>query len=107
MSPSSSTSPKTSTRIASRLGKLCHLVLIRWGGSGFANFHHNRAYATVNFGVSREFQLAPTDKPRTVRFDFVNLCEKAYELRDGSGIGVFAPQFGPRRDYYAGISQRF
>ena len=32
-------------------------------------------------------------KPLTVRFDVVNLFDQIYELRDGSGIGVFAPQY--------------
>jgi hypothetical protein len=27
-------------------------------------------------------------------------------IRDGSGIGVFAPQFGPRRGFFFGISQK-
>ena len=45
-------------------------------------------------------------KPVTVRFDVVNLLDTVYELRGGSGIGVFAPQFGPRRGYYMGISQK-
>jgi hypothetical protein len=30
-----------------------------------------------------------------------------YEIRDGTGIGVFAPQFGPRRGFFAGITQKF
>jgi opacity protein-like surface antigen len=42
----------------------------------------------------------------TVRFDVVNVADTIYEIRDGSGIGVFAPQFGPRRGYYMGISQK-
>jgi outer membrane receptor protein involved in Fe transport len=74
--------------------------------SGFANIDHATPYASVNLGVSREFQLAPGDKPLTVRFDIVNLFDQIYELRDGSGIGVFAPQFGPRRGYYFGLSQK-
>jgi hypothetical protein len=28
-------------------------------------------------------------------------------IRHGCGIGVFAPQFGPRRGYFGGISQKF
>jgi hypothetical protein len=28
----------------------------------------------------------------TVRFDVVNLFDTIYLIRDGSGIGVFAPQ---------------
>ena len=30
-----------------------------------------------------------------------------YELRDGSGVGVEAPQFGQRRGIYGGISIDF
>ena len=60
----------------------------------------------VNLGVSREFQLAPGDKPITARFDIVNVFDQVYELRNGSGIGVFAPQYGARRGYYFGLSQK-
>ena len=74
--------------------------------SGFANMDHTTPYATVNLGISREFQAAPDAKPLTVRFDIVNLFDQIYELRDGSGIGVFAPQFGPRRGIYVGLSQK-
>ncbi len=31
---------------------------------------------------------------------------RSIKIRDGSGIGVFAPQFGPRRGFYFGISQK-
>jgi hypothetical protein len=30
-----------------------------------------------------------------------------YELRDGSGIGVGAPQFGQRRGLYGGLTLAF
>ena len=43
----------------------------------------------------------------TVRFDVVNLFDHVYELRDGTGIGVFAPQWGPRRGFFIGLSQKF
>jgi hypothetical protein len=33
---------------------------------------------------------------RTVRFDVVNLFDTVYQIRSGSGIGVFAAQYGPR-----------
>ena len=74
--------------------------------SGFANMDHTTPYATANFGISREFQAAPDAKPVTVRFDIVNVLDQIYELRDGSGIGVFAPQYGPRRGFYVGLSQK-
>jgi outer membrane receptor protein involved in Fe transport len=74
--------------------------------TGFANSSFNQPYVTVNLGVAREFQASPGAKPLTVRFDVVNLFDKIYELRDGSGIGVFAPQFGARRGYFVGLSQK-
>jgi hypothetical protein len=37
----------------------------------------------------------------------VNLFDQAYELRDGTGIGVGAPQWGQRRGFYGGISWVF
>jgi outer membrane receptor protein involved in Fe transport len=74
--------------------------------SGFANIDHTTPYASVNFGVSREFQPWRGDKPITARFDIVNVFDQIYELRDGSGIGVFAPQYGPRRGFYFGLSQK-
>jgi outer membrane receptor protein involved in Fe transport len=74
--------------------------------SGFANTDHVPSYTQVNMGVSRDFNIVAPNKPTTLRFDVVNVFDKIYEIRDGSGIGVFAPQFGPRRGFYFGISQK-
>ncbi len=75
--------------------------------SGFANTDHLPAYGQVNLGLSHDFAGAGWNgQPLTVRFDVVNVADTIYEIRDGSGIGVFAPQFGPRRGYYMGISQK-
>ena len=57
-------------------------------------------------GVSHDFNLVSPTKPTTLRFDIVNLFDTIYQIRDGSGIGVFAPQYGPRRGFYFGISQK-
>ena len=73
--------------------------------SGFANTDHVAPYATANIGISREFKI-PNLKPITARFDVVNLFDTVYEIRDGSGIGVFAPQFGMRRGFFVGLSQK-
>ena len=72
--------------------------------SGDFNLDHVAAYGQVNVGMSHEFAM-PGDKPVTIRFDIVNLFDHIYEIRDGSGIGVFAPQFGPRRGYFVGVKQ--
>ena len=74
--------------------------------SGFANTDHVPSYTQVNLGISHEYLFPGWNKPTTLRFDVVNLFDKIYEIRDGSGIGVFAPQFGPRRGFYVGISQK-
>ena len=74
--------------------------------TGFANSAFNQPYVTANLGIAQEFQAFPGAKPLTLRFDVVNLFDKIYAIRDGSGIGVFAPQFGQRRGFYAGISQK-
>ncbi|MBU6529467.1 TonB-dependent receptor [Methylocystis sp. MJC1] len=74
--------------------------------SGFANTTHVSPYTQVNLGLSREIGMV-FDKPLTLRFDVVNLLDHAYELRNGSGIGVFAPQFGPRRGFFVGLKQAF
>jgi len=74
--------------------------------NGDANISTVPAYTQVNVGIKREFLLPNDPKPMTVRFDIVNLFDKVYEIRDGSGIGVFAPQFGPRRGFFLGISKK-
>jgi len=77
--------------------------------SGFANTESLSPYAQVNLGLSHTFAKGEiTDVgPTTLRFDVVNLLDHSYVLRDGSGIGVFAAQYGPRRGFFAGISQKF
>jgi outer membrane receptor protein involved in Fe transport len=75
--------------------------------SGFANTDHLPGYTQVNLGLSRDFNIVAPNKPTTLRFDVVNVFDTIYQIRDGSGIGVFAPQYGPRRGFYFGVSQRF
>lgn len=74
--------------------------------SGFANTGTLPFYTQVNMGVSHDFITPASTKPLTVRFDVVNVFDSIYEIRDGSGIGVFAPQFGPRRGFFVGLSQK-
>ena len=74
--------------------------------SGFANMDNQEPYVTFNLGIAHDYEVFQGAKPTTVRFDIVNLFDKIYEIRDGSGIGVFAPQFGARRGFFAGVSQK-
>jgi len=70
------------------------------------NSLHTTPYAVVNAGMAHDFKWSPDAKPLTVRFDIVNLFDQIYELRNGTGIGVFAPQYGARRGFYVGVSQK-
>lgn len=69
------------------------------------NGDHLPGYAQVNLGVSRPIDLGFAGKPLTLRFDLINALDEKYQIRDGTGVGVGAPQFGPRRAYFVGISQ--
>jgi outer membrane receptor for ferrienterochelin and colicin len=73
--------------------------------SGFANQTTVPAYAQINVGVSRPFKWSENEKPLTVSLSIVNLLDSSYFIRDGTGIGVFAPQYGPRLGFYLGLSQ--
>jgi outer membrane receptor protein involved in Fe transport len=74
--------------------------------SGFANTDHVPFYVNVNLAVIHHFQ-APLIGNFDGRLVVVNLLNRTYELRDGSGIGVGAPQFAPTRAFYAGITKYF
>jgi outer membrane receptor protein involved in Fe transport len=60
----------------------------------------------VNLGIEHVFKLSGRRQFK-LRFDVVNLFDQVYELRDGSGIGVGAPQFGARRGVYVGAAYDF
>ncbi|GEB37838.1 hypothetical protein GLI01_18730 [Gluconacetobacter liquefaciens] len=67
-------------------------------------------YATFNLSAVQSFQdlfHIPFLKRTQLRLDVINLFDKRYELRSGSGIGVGAPQYGLRRTILTGIEQRF
>lgn len=80
-------------------------------GSGLrdsdANISTVAPYTQFNVGLAREFLWPFDPKPMTVRFDVINLFDSVYFIRNGSGIGVFAPQYGPRRGYFLGVSKKF
>jgi len=72
----------------------------------FANTRKLPAYETFNVSLQRRIQI--TEKTAVkIRFDVVNILDTIYELRDGSGIGVFAPQFGQRRGFYGTVAYEF
>jgi outer membrane receptor for ferrienterochelin and colicins len=70
------------------------------------NGDHTPSYNQINFGVSHAFEL-PSSGPLTARFDIINVADKVYQIRSGTGVGVFAPQYGPRRGFFGGLSWKF
>jgi outer membrane receptor protein involved in Fe transport len=64
------------------------------------------AYTQVNVGVAQEVHGLPGGD-LTLRADVINLFDKTYEIRDGTGVGVGAPQFGPGRGVFVGVSKAF
>jgi outer membrane receptor protein involved in Fe transport len=72
--------------------------------SAIPNGDHVPGYTQVNVGVSRPLNFLGTEG-LTARFDVINLFDQTYEIRDGTGVGVGAPQFGPRRGFFFGLSK--
>ena len=73
---------------------------------GAPNSGHLPRYFTVNTAVTHTWKNTPVGKVEG-RLALINLFDKSYLLRDGSGVGVGAPQYGARRSIYAGLSTSF
>jgi outer membrane receptor protein involved in Fe transport len=72
--------------------------------SGFANTDELPGYYPVNVGFAHDFHLPEKNGQLRVRFDVTNVFDQSYQLQTGTGIGVFAPQFGPRPGFFGGVS---
>ncbi|GAA0681809.1 TonB-dependent receptor [Dyella marensis] len=64
------------------------------------------AYFQLNLSLSHDFEFQSTGKLHT-QLAVINALDRTYQLRDGTGIGVGAPQFGPRRGLYATVQKDF
>ena len=64
-------------------------------------------YWVFNAGLSQNFNGPGALHGVTIRADVLNLFDKDYQIRSGSGVGVGAPQLGQRRGFFVGISKRF
>jgi outer membrane receptor protein involved in Fe transport len=77
--------------------------LVLADGASIPNGGHVPGYLQVNLAAN--YRVAPHGLE--VRFDVINLFDEKYEIRDGSGVGVGAPQWGPRRGLFIGLSKPF
>ncbi len=73
---------------------------------GFANTETLPGYFQLNLDLTHAFDLPGLGKLDT-RLALINALDRSYELRDGSGIGVGAPQYGSRRGIYLGLKKDF
>ena len=64
------------------------------------------AYYSISIGGEQSFKLG-RHRVWKVRLDVVNVTDKSYELRNGSGVGVNAAQYGMRRGVFESASYSF
>jgi outer membrane receptor for ferrienterochelin and colicins len=88
------------------LGSGLRSDLILPNGFDVPNGDHLPYYTQINLGVEHDFEKQGISG-LTARIDVINLLDKIYEIRDGTGVGVGAPQFGPRRGLFFGVTQAF
>jgi outer membrane receptor protein involved in Fe transport len=83
-------------------------------GSGLRNTPEDGApnstslpdYITFNSNVTRTWKDTSIGSIEG-RVALLNIFDRSYMLRDGTGIGVGAPQYGARRTLYVGMSTSF
>ena len=90
-------------------GRLTFTADVLYGSglrAGFANIGHVPATLQCNVGGAWTFK-APGLGRLKGRVSVLNVFDRVNLLRDGTGIGVFAPQYAPRRAVYLGLSKAF
>jgi outer membrane receptor for ferrienterochelin and colicins len=75
-------------------------------GTSIPNGAHLPYYRQVNLGASHAFD-GEGIKGLAVRLDVINAFDQKYQIRNGTGVGVGASQYGPRRGYFVGVTQAF
>lgn len=74
--------------------------------AGFANTLNLPPYVQLNLGAVRVVNLPVVGRMQG-RVSIINAPDVPYVLRSGTGIGVFAPQYGPMIAVYTGIAKIF
>jgi hypothetical protein len=75
-------------------------------GSNIPNGGSVPSYATVNLGAEQTLILGQAHFFKA-RLDVVNLGDRSYELRNGTGVGVNAAQYGLRRGLFGSVGWQF
>jgi len=79
--------------------------LRRTGDNGIPNGEALPDYTVVNASYVHTWPTAYGQLDG--RLGVLNLFDKSYELRDGTGVGVGAPQWGIRRTFFGSVSLSF
>ena len=75
---------------------------------GFANSQKEPEYFPINIGWEHQFRINGSSKNVvTLRVDVLNVFDESYQIRDGTGVGVAAAQYGARRAFFGGLSYAF
>ncbi len=83
---------------------------LRSGNGDIPNGRALGGYYTINLSAVQKLDpsvLGGYGRGTELRLDVINLLDRKYVLRDGSGLGVGNPQYGLRRAILAGVSQKF
>jgi outer membrane cobalamin receptor len=75
-------------------------------GSDIPNGRALGGYYVVNVSFVQRLDLGLW-RGTEARLDVLNLLDRKYGIRDGSGVGVGNPQYGLRRAILGGVTQRF
>jgi outer membrane receptor protein involved in Fe transport len=70
------------------------------------NDQANPSYTVLNLSAAQKLPIKGT-RGASLRLDVLNALDASYQLRDGSGVGVGAPQFGLRRTFLVSLTQKF
>jgi hypothetical protein len=73
---------------------------------GIPNSRGLPTYGVANFSVVQDLDLG-IGRGTQARPDVLNVTDAKYEIRDGTGVGVGASQYGLRRAILAGMTQKF
>jgi outer membrane receptor protein involved in Fe transport len=76
------------------------------GGQTIPNGGTVPQYYSINVGAEQSFQIA-RKRVFKARLDVVNLTDNVYELRNGTGVGVNAAQYGERRGLFGSLAYEF
>lgn len=65
------------------------------------------SYWVFNAGIAQNFNGPGALKGLQIRADVLNLFDRKYQIRSGTGVGVGAPQWGQRRGVFVGVTKTF